>query len=83
MAETTGTTTNEIVEENKPLYIHVNDVYDEYYDEEMKLYCFEFYTYSGQLVHLRLRKKDIERFMLYMRKEDADQRYTNHIITHS
>lgn len=80
MAEITGTTDNQIVEENRPTYIHIDQIFEEYYDEEMKLFCFEFFTYSGQLINLRLRKKDIERFVLYMRKEEADQRYMNHII---
>jgi hypothetical protein len=83
MAEITGTTDNRVVEQEIPTYVHISEIFDEYYDDEMKLYCFEFYTYSGQHIHLRLRKKDIERFMLYMKKEEADQRYMNHIIDRS
>lgn len=75
--QSSGTTENQI---ERPQYIHISDIYDESYDEEMKQYIFDFYTYAGDHISLRLKKKDIERFMLYMRKADAEQKWIEHII---
>lgn len=78
MAETTGTT--ETSQSIPTQYIHIDEIYDEMYDEEMKQYIFEFYTYAGQHISLRLKKRDIERFNLFMRKADAEQKWIEHII---
>lgn len=80
MAEENVTSGNTINQEDRPIYIHIQDIFDETYDEEMEVYIFDFYSYSGQLFSLRLRKKDIERFNLFMRKEDAHQKYFKHLI---
>lgn len=77
MAEATGTTENQ---EHRTQYIHISDIYDEFYDEETKHYVFDFYTYAGDHISLRLKKKDIERFNLFMRKSDAEQKWLDHII---
>jgi hypothetical protein len=77
MAEATGSTENEIT---RTQYIHISDIYDENYDEEMNQYIFDFYTYAGDHIGLRLKKKDIERFNLFMRKADAEQKWIKHII---
>lgn len=67
-------------QEDRPIYIHIENIFDETYDEEMEVYIFDFFSYSGQQFSLRLRKKDIERFNLFMRKEDAHQKYFKHLI---
>jgi hypothetical protein len=77
MAETTGTTENHVPPTQ---YIHISDIYDESYDEELRQYIFDFYTYAGDHISLRLKKKDIERFNLFMRKADAEQKWIDHII---
>jgi hypothetical protein len=79
MSEATGNTENELVEPQTE-YIHINEIYDELYDPEMDYYIFEFITYSGRMISLRLKQKDIDRFVLFMNKEKADQRYIKHIM---
>jgi len=77
MEETSGTTENHVP---RTQYIHISDIYDESYDEELRQYIFDFYTYAGDHISLRLKKKDIERFNLFMRKSDAEQKWIDHII---
>lgn len=74
-----GTTTNAQHERHEQ-HIFIEQIYDEYFDEEMEKYVFDFNTYGGDMISLHLKKRDIERFMLFMRKTDAEQKWMKHII---
>ena len=76
MEQQSGTTENDL----KTKYIQISDIYEEMYDEEMKYYMFEFFTFAGEYISLRLKKKDIQRFVLFMEKTDAEQKWLNHIM---
>ena len=76
MEQVSGTTENEL----KTKYIHISDIYEEMFDEESKYYIFEFFTFAGEYISLRLKKKDIHRFTLFMEKTDAEQRWMEHIM---
>jgi hypothetical protein len=76
MEQESGTTGNEITTR----YIHISDIYEETFDEETKHYIFEFFTFAGEYISLRLKKKDIQRFNLFMNKSDAEQRWLDHIM---
>jgi hypothetical protein len=76
MEQQSGTTGNEITTK----YIHISEIYEEIFDEESKHYTFEFFTFAGEYISLRLKKKDIQRFNLFMNKTDAEQRWLDHIM---
>ena len=70
-------------EEERPIFVYIQEIYDEDYDDEMETYKFSFITYSGLDIQLNLRKRDIERFVLFMRKTDAEEKYISHLIKNS
>ena len=76
MEQVSGTTENEL----KTKYIHISDIYEEMFDEEMHTYDFIVHTYSGDLINVRLKEKHIQQMVLYMRKEQADLRHLKHIM---
>lgn len=80
--EITGNTeSTESIDENPYTHIIIESIFDEEYREETQRYIFTFYTYSGDQYIMHLSKKDIERFNLFMRKSDAEQKWLKHIIT--
>ena len=70
-------------EVERPTFVYIQEIYDEDYDEDLQTYKFSLFTYSGLDIQLNLRKRDIERFVLFMRKTDAELKYISHIINNN
>lgn len=75
-----GETTTTASTINQPQHLFIANIYDEWYDEEVQKYVIEFSNYSGDQFVLHLKKRDIERFNLFMRKIDAEYKWLQHII---
>lgn len=61
------------------LYAIVDTIEDSFYDEEMDRYNFIIRTFAGDIISVGLKERLIKEMSLYVNKEQAEQRYFNHI----
>lgn len=77
---TSGQTVNTQTNYEPPVQrIYVKDIFEEVYHEEMDALEVECMTPSGDLVTLLLPTRHIERFSLYMRMTEAENRFYKYL----
>lgn len=74
-----ATTQNDLSDDT--LYLGtVESIWNSEYEEEMGICIFEMMTYNGTSIKLALKPNQIKELNLFLMKEEANQRYVNHIL---
>jgi hypothetical protein len=84
--ETSGTTETQINVTTEPCcpeprhFGLIETIWDEDYDEELNMCIFHLGFYNGEQISISMKPQHIKQMTLFLSKEEANQRYIQHIM---